>query len=99
LLSHYLQKSDVDQLQLGYLTSSNEDSSEDETILLSSYPRSGNTLLRLIIEEVMSVITGSDCDMDRPLNMELFNKGMKGEGICDKRMWIVKSHFPERWSS
>ena len=65
---------------------------------MASYPRSGNTLLRIYLENIMSLITGSDCDMDRPLNLSLFEKGFSGEGLSDKRMWIVKTHYPERWS-
>ncbi len=65
-------------------------------ILLASYPRSGNTLLRSYVEKIMGLWTGSDCDMDRPLNRQLQEMGMQGEGIVDDSVWIVKSHFPER---
>jgi hypothetical protein len=46
----------------------------------------------------MGLLTGSDCDMDRPLNLHLFNKGFHSEGLVDKRFLIVKTHYPERWT-
>ena len=64
--------------------------------MLSSYPRSGNTLIRTYIEKITGVYTGSDCDKRRNLNRMLFELGMKGEGIMDNSVFIVKSHFPER---
>jgi len=39
-----------------------------EKIILTSYPRSGNTLLRTYLEKITRVLTGSDCDIKRPLN-------------------------------
>jgi hypothetical protein len=75
-----------------------EDQTNDETIVLASYSRCGNTLLRTYLEKIMGLITGSDCDMDRPLNLDLFNKGLCGEGLVDKRFWVVKTHYPERWT-
>lgn len=109
LLSHYLKKyKETDKkkvtslLDLGYLSlnkkDNEEDQSNDETIVLASYSRCGNTLLRTYLEKIMGLITGSDCDMDRPLNIDLFNKGLSGEGLVDKRFWIVKTHYPERWT-
>ena len=38
------------------------------TILLSSYPRSGNTMLRKYIEKLTGIYTGSDCDIKRNLD-------------------------------
>ena len=67
-----------------------------EKIVLTSYPRSGNTLIRTYLEKLTRVFTGSDCDVRRPLNKQLQDMGMEGEGQIDNRVWIVKSHFPER---
>ena len=36
-----------------------------EKIILTSYPRSGNTLVRKTIEQVSGIFTGSDCDLKR----------------------------------
>ena len=40
----------------------------NKTIALTSYPRSGNTLVRTFIEKLTGVFTGSDCDRRRNLN-------------------------------
>lgn len=51
-----------------------------EKVVLTSYPRSGNTLLRKYLEDITSAITGSDCDVKRKLNNDLVEMGMRGEG-------------------
>lgn len=66
------------------------------TVALSSYPRSGNTLIRTYIEKLTCVRSGSDCDKRRNLNKMLYEMGMKGEGVTDKTVLIVKTHYPER---
>lgn len=43
--------------------------------LLVSYPRSGNSLLRGIIETMTGVVTGSDTRPDRPLSRALLRCG------------------------
>jgi len=65
-------------------------------VALASYPRSGNSLLRSLIERLTGVYTGSDTDPLRPLNFALVEAGMMGEGIVDERVFAVKTHFPER---
>lgn len=67
-----------------------------EKILLASYPRSGNTLIRSYLERITSVITGSDHNLDLKLNRDLFELGMAGEGKLDDTVWVVKTHYPER---
>ena len=69
---------------------------EFDKVLLCSFPRSGNTLFRSYMERVTRIITGSDCNRSRKLIRELIELGMQGEGIVDDRVWIVKTHFPER---
>lgn len=64
---------------------------------MTSYPRSGNTLLRATLERVMGLVTGSDCDISKRLNVELMDLGLAGEGLADRKVWIVKTHFPERY--
>jgi len=63
---------------------------------MTSYPRSGNTLLRAYLERIMGLVTGSDVDIKRKLNSALLELGMVGEGLIDERVWIVKTHYPER---
>ena len=47
----------------------------------------------------MGVVTGSDCNSKLILNKELMDLGLIGEGLVDQRIWVVKTHYPERWSS
>jgi hypothetical protein len=66
--------------------------------VLSSYPRSGNTLLRSLLERITNLVTGSDTRPDRTLSKALAVKhDLVGEGITNhKRAPIIKTHFPER---
>ena len=68
-----------------------------EKVILCSYPRSGNTLIRGYLERCTGIITGSDCDPSRKLNLDLIEMGMRGEGRVDDHVWIVKTHYPERY--
>jgi hypothetical protein len=70
---------------------------EHDAVIMSSYPRSGNTLLRAYLEKVMGLVSGSDCDISKKLNVALMNMGLAGEGLVDKRVWIIKTHYPERY--
>lgn len=67
-----------------------------DTVVMTSYPRSGNTMLRALIEKTTGVITGSDCDFTKPLNYALKEAGLQGEGLFDSRVIVVKTHYPER---
>ena len=67
-----------------------------ETVALVSYPRSGNSYLRSLLERQTGVITGSDNRTNRTLSASLLESGFLGEGVVDESVWIVKSHFPER---
>lgn len=62
-----------------------------------SFPRSGNTLLRAYLEKIMGLTSGSDCDITKKLNKDLMLMGLAGEGLVDKRVLIVKTHYPERY--
>ena len=64
---------------------------------MASYPRSGYTLLRAYLEKIMGLTSGSDCDILKKLNKDLMLMGLAGEGLVDKRVWIVKTHYPERY--
>ena len=56
--------------------------------ILTSFPRSGNTLIRTYIEQITKIYTGSDCDLKRALNCQLQELGMYGESIInfDKKL-------------
>jgi hypothetical protein len=68
-----------------------------DTVVMTSFPRSGNTLLRATLERIMGLVTGSDCDITKKLNVALMDMGLAGEGLVDKRVWVVKTHYPERY--
>ena len=76
-----------------------DDVNIQDKVILVSYPRSGNTLLRAYLEKIMGVTTGSDCDITKKLNKELMLRGLEGEGLVDNRVWVVKSHYPERYGN
>ena len=65
-------------------------------IALVSYPRSGNSLLRSLLEASTGVLSGSDARPEASLSRQLQQAGLRGEGVCDHRVWLVKSHWPER---
>jgi hypothetical protein len=64
--------------------------------LLVSYPRSGNTMLRSLLERATGLVTGSDTRPDRTLSLALAERhGLVGEGICSNVVFC-KTHWPER---
>ena len=73
-----------------------DDPRTKDRVALASYPRSGNSLLRSLLEKLYDISTGSDADTKRHLNQQLIDAGMVGEGVSDERVWIVKTHYPER---
>lgn len=66
------------------------------TVALTSYPRSGNSRLRQIIEDKTGIYTGSDNIPSRKLSSDLIRCGFIGEGVADDSVCVIKSHFPER---
>ena len=68
--------------------------SDQDTVVMASYPRCGNTLLRSLLEKVMGICTGSDNDITLGLVSALMDAGFEGEGIVDKRVMVVKTHYP-----
>lgn len=73
-----------------------DDKGVDRRIGLISYPRSGNSLLRHLLETSSGVYTGCDTHPERSLSKQLRECGMLGEGVVDESVWFVKSHYPER---
>jgi hypothetical protein len=53
-------------------------------------------MLRGTLERVTGIITGSDANIELKLCGALLDYGLEGEGIFDKRTWVVKTHYPER---
>jgi len=67
--------------------------------LLASYPRSGNTLLRTLLERITSTVTGSDTRPDRTLSKSLaIDHDLVGEGLVGRPNSMntqqTKSKFP-----
>ena len=54
--------------------------SEHNTIVLTSYSRSGNTMIRAYIEKIMGLATGSDGNIQTKMIQDLL-KGFVGEGL------------------
>jgi hypothetical protein len=69
--------------------------------LLVSYPRSGNTLLRSVLERLTGIVTGSDNRPDRKLSRDLaIHHNLVGEGVVSSQhCQVVKTHYPERSGS
>lgn len=74
-----------------------EAGTDQDTVVIASYPRSGNTLIRAYIEKISGIVSGSDCDITKKLNQALMHMGLAGEGLVDKRVLCVKTHYPERY--
>jgi Sulfotransferase domain len=83
------------------LSPSQADVRDSGLTLLVSYPRSGNSLARSLLEQCTGLVTGSDTRPDFDLSQELsVVHGMVGEGITSSRTaFAVKSHWPERGGS
>ena len=88
-LLQFLDRSTDDKLQ--FMTNSG-------VTLLVSYPRSGNTLLRTMLERTTGTVTGSDTRPDRTLSKALAEAhGLVGEGITQgNKSCFAKTHWPER---
>lgn len=62
-------------------------------IAFVSFPRSGNSFLRKIIEKITGVFTGSDVPMKDCLPLQ--QQGLLGEETFgDNSVWITKTHYP-----
>lgn len=73
-----------------------KDTTNGKTLLVS-YPRSGNTLLRNLLERLSGIVTGSDNRPDRKLSRDLAVKhNLIGEGVTNTRIQVLKTHYPER---
>ena len=49
------------------------------------------------MEKITGIVTGSDCDIAKKLNLDLMKRGLVGEGLTDQTVWLVKTHYPERF--
>jgi hypothetical protein len=97
LLNKDESKKKLSKPELHFLDIENAEAEDQDTVIMTSFPRSGNTLLRAYLEKIMGLTSGSDCDITKKLNKDLMLMGLAGEGLVDKRVWIVKTHYPERY--
>jgi len=63
-----------------------------QRVAFNSFPRSGNSFLRRLLEQISGLSTGATVSMHTATSLQIM--GMKGEGISDDRVWIVKAHHP-----
>lgn len=56
-------------------------------------------MTRALLEKVTGLVTGSDGNITLKLILELMERGLPGEGLVDEKVWIIKTHYPERYSS
>lgn len=61
-------------------------------IAFCTYPRSGNSLMRRLLETGTGIATGSSGSLNTGTFLQ-FN-GLKGQYVADERVWITKSHHP-----
>jgi len=63
-----------------------------QKVAFDTFPRTGNSFLRRLIEEVTGVYTGANM----PLHITTMQHcmDMMGEEVVDDRAWIIKSHHP-----
>lgn len=67
-------------------------------VAFASFPRSGNSFLRKMLEQITGVFTGSDLGMKDVLPLQ--QQGLLGEETYgDDSIWITKTHFPLKAST
>lgn len=69
-----------------------EESTADDKIGICSFPRSGNSFLRRLMETCSGIATGSSISLHTATGLQV--QGLMGEGIQDNRVWGVKGHHP-----
>jgi len=62
------------------------------TIAFCTYPRSGNSLMRSALESLTGIATGSTGSLNTGTTLQY--NGLKGQHICDERVWVTKAHHP-----
>jgi hypothetical protein len=61
-------------------------------IAFCTFPRSGNSLMRRLLETATGIATGSTGSLNTGTYLQ-FN-GLKGQYVMDERVWITKAHHP-----
>ena len=90
---------EVTKPEIKFLEIEEIESKDHNTVCMTSYPRSGNTLLRAYLEKIMGLASGSDSNIAMKLNKDLMKMGLPGESLVDKRVMVVKTHYPDCWGN
>jgi hypothetical protein len=61
-------------------------------IAFCTFPRSGNSLMRRLLENATGIATGSAGTLATGTFLQL--NGLKGQQVYDNRVWITKAHHP-----
>lgn len=61
-------------------------------VAFNTYPRSGNSMLRKLMEQMTGAFTGGTVRLHTATSLQCM--GLAGEEITDDRVWIVKAHHP-----
>jgi len=64
----------------------------EQKVAYNTYPRSGNSFLRKVLEGITGTPTGATMSLHTSTSLQI--QGLKGEYIADDRVWIVKAHHP-----
>lgn len=63
-----------------------------QKVAYCTFPRSGNSYLRRILESITGVSSGSTVSLHTATTLQI--QGLMGEYVTDDRVWIVKAHHP-----
>jgi len=63
-----------------------------EKVAFNTYPRSGNSMLRRLVEQMSGVFTGATMRLYTATTLQIM--GLAGEEVVDDRVWVVKAHHP-----
>ena len=67
---------------------------EQMSVSFSTFPRSGNSMMRKYFENVTGIATGEEMGLKHTPHISLQFSGLKGADVFDSRTWIKKNHFP-----
>ena len=71
-----------------------ENAQEQMSIMFTTFPRSGNSMMRKYFENITGLATGSDLGLRHSPNVALQYSVSKGEGMMGNETLIKKSHYP-----
>lgn len=71
-----------------------ETAKEQLSIMYTTFPRSGNSMMRKYFENILGLATGSDMSLKHAPNFALQYAISKAEGLNGFETLIKKSHYP-----